>query len=260
MILRNREGFADFDIRPGWHENRVAGLSGLLRVRNEAMWVDLAIASFLPWLDELIIVVQPSEDDTRAIVDRYRSSPKVRIYDYPWKSWPMGPGHDACPADSVSSAAYFYNFAQAQSTRTHAVKLDGDMVMMDWSGAEVIRLFLAGHERIKFHGTDLVGDDLRHIGCNPNCPTNGVYRVTASTWYRQGPLTQNLQGLTDPTADIHEPAFLHFKWARKPLEAATMQWPAGWQEMPHFQRIYARRLPVAEYRGEYPASVRELLA
>jgi hypothetical protein len=69
-----------------------------------------------------------------------------------------------------------------------------------------------------------------------------------------------LQGVPDADdAFDHRPAFLHFKWARKSLESATCQWPSDWQSIPHFQRIYQRRIPVARYEGEYPSSVRALL-
>lgn len=73
-------------------------------------------------------------------------------------------------------------------------------------------------------------------------------------------MTQNLLGLTGvPAYVIPRPAFLHFKWARKPFESATAQWPDNWQDIEHFRQIAARRHPVAEYTGEYPSIVRALL-
>ena len=172
----------------------------------------------------------------------------------------MGPGHSDCPDGDPRASAALYNFTQERSTRTHVVKLDGDMVMMDWAGAEIRRLMSEGRDRIRFYGTDLVGDDLTHIGSHPLCRTNGVYRVTDQTWYRQGAMTQNLQGLAGiPEYEIERPAFLHFKWARKSFTSATVQWPENWQDIPHFQRIAERRHPVAVYEDEYPASVRAML-
>lgn len=258
MILRNREGVAALDIRSDWHANRVPGLSALIRLRDEATWCEKAIESFLPWVDEAVIVVQPSQDETRQIVERYRSE-TVRIFEYPFQTHPSGPGHDSMPPDSVHASAYHYNFTLARSTRTHAVKLDGDMVMMDWAGAAIRARMAAGHDRIKFEGVDIVGDDLTHIGCHPRCPTDGVFRVTPDVEYRQGPLSQKLHCGQPVTHTVGRPAFLHFKWARKGEASQTKRWPADWREKPHFTRIWARREPVMRYRGEYPESIKVML-
>ena len=241
---------------------RIPGLSGLVRLRDEEVWAQLALESFVDWCDELVVVTNCCTDRTPEIVEAFRveHSNKVRVYGYPYKIWPMGPGHDQCPEHDPRASAALYNFTQDKSTRSHVVKLDGDMVMMDWAGAEIRRLMSEGRDRIRFHGTDLVGDDLTHVGSHPMCRTNGVYKVTDQTWYRQGAMTQNLQGLAGiPEHEIERPAFLHFKWSRKSFASATVQWPSDWESIPHFQRIAERRHPVATYEGEYPASVRALL-
>lgn len=241
---------------------RIPGLSGLVRLRDEEAWARLAMESFVHWCDELVVVLNCCSDHTPEIVETFRAEhpDKVRVYQYPHEIWPMGPGHDDCPEGDPRASAAFYNFTQGKSTRSHVVKLDGDMVMMDWAGAEIRRLMAEGHDRIRFHGTDLVGDDLTHVGNHPMARTNGVYRVTAETWYRQGGMTQNLQGIAGvPEYEIERPAFLHFKWSRKSFASATVQWPSDWESIPHFQRIAERRHPVAAYEGEYPASVRAML-
>lgn len=243
-------------------KNLTPGLSGLVRLRNEAVWCGLALASFVDWCDELIVVTNRCDDATPEIVAEFAAAhpDKVRVFDYPHAIWPMGPGHDAIDVDDPRSSAAFYNFTQDRATRSHAVKLDGDMVMMDWAGAEIRRLMAAGHGRIRFHGTDIVGDDLAHIGSHALCRTNGVYGLGPGVRYAQGPVTQNLQGIAGiPEVEIERPAFLHFKWARKPFDVATMQWPQGWERIDHFRRIADRRHPVAPYEGEYPASVRALI-
>jgi hypothetical protein len=240
--------------------SRAPGLSGLVRLRDEEVWCGLALASFVDWCDELVVVTNCCVDLTPAIVEAFRAAhpDKVRVYDYPHPIHPMGAGHDSIAGNDPRASAAFYNFTQARSTRTHVVKLDGDLVMMDWAGAEIRRLMAAGHDRIKFHGTDIVGDDLRHIGCHPNCPTNGVYPARG-TYYAQGAMTQSLRGAGEPTATIGRPAFVHLKWSRKSEASATVQWPSNWREIPHFQRIIERRKPVALYTGEYPSALRALL-
>lgn len=234
----------------------------MLRVHNEEAWIGPCLDSIVDWCEDVVVVFNRCTDRTHEIVARYVGAAcfaKVRVFDYPFKLYPMGPGHDVYPADSVHACAYYYNFAQAKTTRTHVLKWDGDMVAMDWLGDAIRRQLTAGHDRIKFEGRDLVGDDLKHIGCHPRCPTNGVYRVRAGVYYAQGAMTQSLRGVPEPSHVIERPAFLHFKWSRKSFASATVQWPPNWQEVPHFARIAERRHPVAPYEGEYPASVRAML-
>lgn len=247
----------------GYGGASVKTLSALVRLRDEETWVAHALASIVGWCDEVICVLNTCTDRTPEIVEAFAwEHPGIKVYDYPYRIHPMGPGHDECPASDPHSSAALYNFTQSKATCSHATKVDGDMVFMDWAGAEIRRLMDAGHDRITFSGVDIVGNELRHVGCDPVCwksPNNGVYKLTKETRYDQGPLTQTLKGAPPPTADICKPAFLHFKWARKPLASCTKQWPADWEAIPHFQRIIERRHPVAPYEGEYPASIRGLI-
>ena len=40
------------------------GISGMMRLRNDMDFTEESIVSHLPWLDELVIILQPSEDET----------------------------------------------------------------------------------------------------------------------------------------------------------------------------------------------------
>jgi hypothetical protein len=257
MQFRNREGLEDWNIPDDHVARRKLGLSAMVRLKDEETWIGPCLNSILPWFDEIVCVLQPCKDATEQVIRSF-ASPKIVVKSYPFDSFPLGPGHDGCPADSVYSSAYYYNWALAQTTRTHVCKWDGDMVAMDWLGGEVRGLIAGGADRITFHGTDIVGDDLRHVGRHPRCPTDGVYRVSAETYYEQASLTQQLRG-TGTGYTIARPAFLHFKWARKPLASATKQWPQGWEAMPYFQRILKRREPVRIYSGEYPRAILPLI-
>ncbi len=261
MFLENREGHTEFNCEPDRVKDRTPGLAALVRLHNEEAWIACCLDSIVGWFDEIVVCLNLCTDATPDIVERFRKAypEKIKVHDYPFKIHAMGPGHDRCPADSVHGSAYFYNFCQAQSTRSLVCKVDGDLVFFDWAGAEIRRLMAEGKERIKFEGIDLVGDEVAHIGCHPRCPTNGIYRVREGVFYRQGPMTQNLAGVDMPPYMVEKPMFLHFKWARKSFESATAQWPENWREIPHFQRIAERRHPVERYEGPYPASVRALI-
>jgi len=229
-------------------------LSGLLRLRDEATWCAIAIESFLPWLDELVVAVQPSTDGTREIVARWAGDPKVTIMDWPAVCSPAG---EKPPEDDPRSITGFYNAVLARATGTHGVKLDGDLVMMDWAGAEIRRRVEAGYDRVKLYGTDLVGD-LRHVGCHPHCPTDGVFKFGPDVRYVDSEWSCRLAGAGGATTTIAKPAFLHFKWT-KPVESAIKRWPEDWRDHERWRAIYERRLPVAPYTGEYPSSVKALV-
>lgn len=257
MHFRNREGFPDWNIPEDHVARRTVGLSAMVRLKDEETWIAACLASILPWFDEIVCVIQPCTDATEQVIRTF-DDPRIVVAPYPFDSHPMGPGHDACPADSVYASAYYYNWALAKTTRTHVCKWDGDMVAMDWLGGRLRGLIGGGTDRISFHGINIVSDDLRYVGRAARCPTDGVYRVTPETYYEQGPITQQSCGIGEGYA-IKRPAFLHFKWSRKPLASATKQWPKGWETMPHFQAFLKQREPARFYTGEYPSAVKPLV-
>lgn len=50
-------------------ENPAIGVSGLMRVKNEAEFIALSVESCIDALDELIIVFQDCQDNTPQIID-----------------------------------------------------------------------------------------------------------------------------------------------------------------------------------------------
>lgn len=257
MRFKNREGHEAWNIPTDHVARRKVGLSAMLRLKDEETWIGPCIESILPWFDEVVCVLQPCSDNTEAVIRSF-DSPKIVIRDYPFDSYPMGPGHDYCPDDSVYSSAYYYNYALSRTTRTHVCKWDGDMVAMDLVGERIRGYMATGHDRIAFHGTDIVSDDLRWVCRAPKVPTDGVYRVSDETYYKQASLTQRLRGVNVGIA-LRRPAFLHFKWARKPLSSAIKQWPRGWETIPQFKTMIKRREPGRLYSGEYPRVITRLL-
>ena len=63
---------------------RPVGVSGLLRVKNDAEFLALSIDSCIDALDELIIVYQDCEDDSPSIIEQKRLQypDKIRTYLY----------------------------------------------------------------------------------------------------------------------------------------------------------------------------------
>ncbi len=257
MHFRNREGFAAWDIPRDHLDRRRVGLSAIVRLKDEETWIAACLTSILPWFDEIVCVIQPCADATAQVIRTF-DDPRLVVAAYPFAGHPIGPGHDACPADSVHAGAYCLNWALARTTRTHVCAWDGDMVAMDWLGAKVRGLIAGGVGRIGFHGLDIVSGDLRYVGRAGKLPVDGVYRVTSESVYEQGPVGPRLGGVPEARM-ITRPAFLRFRWARKPLSSVTGQWPKGWEGMAHFRALLKQREPARFYTGEYPASVQPLV-
>lgn len=256
MITQNVEGLADWDIRPDWHAGRVPGVAAFVRVRHEAQWIVPALNS-IAWCDEIVIALQGhQEDGTDALVwDWAAGRDNVRVMAYPFLSLPNGPGHDAQVRGSVHERAYFYNWTLAHTTRSHALKWDGDMVALD-EAEGVIRGVLDDVEILRFPGVDIVGDagdpHHLHVGARRLCASEPrLFRVGPRTFYESGPCCEVFSQAGAPASGLSGPLYLHFKWAKDPA-SATKAWPVGWESLAHFQAIGARARPVADYNGPVP--------
>lgn len=255
MITKNIEHLTDWDIIVG--NERVPGLSAMIRLKDEAEYIIRSLESIW-WCNEIIICLQGKQTDgTDILVKRWAENREnVLIYEYPFDSFPNGPGHDQQPKNSVYERAYFYNWCLSKTTRTYVCKWDGDMIAMDWLGA----MINTGYDAITVNGVDIVGSELKHIGRPPFKQDPFIFKVTEETYFETGPLCEIFHSPKEffSKFQIKKPAFLHFKWA-KSLESIAKAWPKDWERIPHFQRIIKRRIPTGEYRGEYPRVIRELL-
>src|SRR6266481_5054552 len=73
-------------------KSRTPGISGFMRLKNEAQFLDVAIDTHVHGLDELIILYNDCTDDTPEICfkwqDRYPD--KIKVFEYEPKVVPYG--------------------------------------------------------------------------------------------------------------------------------------------------------------------------
>lgn len=112
------------------------GVSGLMRVKNEAEFIALSIDSCIDALDELIIVFQKSEDKTEEeIRKKQRQYPdKIKVYFYE----PTINSHNLSdeefeelsklPNDSVHLLSNYYNYTLSKASYKYALKIDADQI------------------------------------------------------------------------------------------------------------------------------------
>lgn len=112
-----------------WRKARAPGISGFMRLKNEATFLDRAIATHLQGLDELIIVLNDCSDNTPEICAswKHRFPEKIRVFEYEPSVVPIGtPDSLTIDPRSPRCIANYYNFALALTNRKIVIKIDGD--------------------------------------------------------------------------------------------------------------------------------------
>lgn len=262
ICAENIEGYADYNIDPEAFNplNRKSGVSAMMRIGDEKELIVPSILSILPFCDEVIVALQDSQDGTQDALKVFDNNPKVKVYEYPFKAYPNGPGHSDCKPGSVHEQSYFYNWTLSKTNHEYACYWDGDMVALDWVG-QWVGQELHNYDMVRFPGINLVM--LNPAMISKTAPSTGkeqrFFRVSNETVF----LTNRCcASLAYPKSyreiKFNNFGFLHFKWA-KSFESATKIWPDNWRDKAHFQRIFERRHPGAEYNGPIPDVVRGIL-
>jgi len=121
---------------------RSVGISGFMRVKNGADFVDAAIRSHMPYLDEIVVVLNGSIDSTPDTLGRLSSEfgQRLRVFNYLPEVFPPGSNeHAAESPKSPKSFVYMSNFALAQTRYSAVVKVDDDHVALGEALDEVCR-------------------------------------------------------------------------------------------------------------------------
>lgn len=118
------------------NRERPCGVSGLMRVKNEARWIAQSIDTCIDALDELIICYQACTDETPEIIERKRQQypNKIKVFFYA----PPVYAHDlskeefdygySLPKDSIHLLSNYYNYTLSKASYRYAVKIDADQI------------------------------------------------------------------------------------------------------------------------------------
>ena len=246
MILRNVEGHEEFNIDPNWHARRKPGISVYFRVKNEGEFIRPSILSLIRFVDEVIIALQPSEDDTLEESKKIKSD-KIKIIEYPFDLLPNGPGYNKYDPKSVHCKTYYYNWALSKTTRQWALKWDGDMVALPSIKKSLNckgdRIFI-GHEIVKWSDDKMW---LSKSHPSSNAAPSGFFKVRLGVRYVNAGQTHRFA--KPPGSRTPGKHFLHFKWCKKHFDDI---WPEGWEEIKKFQTLRERSKPGEMYSGRKP--------
>lgn len=118
------------------NQNRKKGISGILRVKNDAEFLQICIESCIDALDELIIVYNDCSDNSpqllKNIAQKY--SNKIKLYNY----LPHIKSHALTEneylnlknnhIDSIHLLSNYYNYALSKTSYEYVMKIDADQI------------------------------------------------------------------------------------------------------------------------------------
>lgn len=265
IYFENYQGLTSWNIPRAFWTGRKPGLSAMMRIKNEAKFLEYSVASIIDWHDEVCLFIQGEQDDDTEAVAEYceqRWPDKVRRFHYPWESIPNGPGHDKQPRGSVHERAYFYNWCLAQTSHEFANKWDGDMIAHDSLGPKV-RDLMQRNDSIWFKGNDLAGPDLAWESGQAHTATEErIYRVGENTFYFTFTHCEHFSATRIPecafrkTVKLDRYGFIHLKWCKDSMAFSGVGWPDNWETAdPYYREIRDRKKAARKYRGGYPSAI-----
>ncbi|MBC5644986.1 hypothetical protein H8S77_19080 [Parabacteroides sp. BX2] len=117
-------------------KERPVGVSGLLRVKNDAEFLSDCMESCIDALDELIICYQDCTDNAPEIIlEKQQKYPdKIRVYYYAPPVFCHGLTEEAkknvfsLPDSSIHKLCNYYNYTLSKSTYRYVMKIDSDQI------------------------------------------------------------------------------------------------------------------------------------
>lgn len=112
------------------------GVSGIMRVKNDAEFIAGSIESCIDALDELVVVYNDCTDNSAEVIEtmRQKHPDKIRVFEYPYKVLGAGLTKEeyeyakSLPDDSPSLLCNYYNFALSKVRCEYAIKIDADQI------------------------------------------------------------------------------------------------------------------------------------
>lgn len=119
----------DFD---AWRAPKLPGISACIRVRNESQFMRAAVRSVIDLVDEVVLLVQPSDDNTlelaHELADTYQ---KVNVYYYPLvPDWIDTAGFYAKDPDAPGHMVHMSNYALSKCSYSWVLKVEGDVIAL----------------------------------------------------------------------------------------------------------------------------------
>ncbi|WP_154124406.1 glycosyltransferase [Grimontia hollisae] len=183
-------------------------ISAIYRVKNGAEYIELAMLSVAPLVNEIVCVDNGSTDDTMTIVQRLKEELKdivtIRIYQYKERTELAGSGYSKRVKDNPSgSLAKFYNYCFGLGTSDYLIKCDAHYIFTAKGLYHIQRAIKERPDFILYSGLEIYG---KKMGSEPFIfKNNEDYEFVDDLRYERLVLkgTKKVQ--------INTPCFLHVK-------------------------------------------------
>lgn len=165
----------EIDWQDWQNKEKPFGISGCIRVRNEAQFMEQSILSHLPYLDECVIVTQPSDDDTEAIANRLADEhEKIKVFHYPFVvDWIDTEGFYNKDPNEPGHLVHMSNWALSKCSYSWISKTEGDVICLS-SYQRIVDAVREAPNRPFYYGRyilNIAGENKDMISVNN--PTNG---------------------------------------------------------------------------------------
>lgn len=119
-----------FDKKEWNPKGRPFGISAIMRLKNAAEFLELAVESHIQFYDEIVAVYNDCTDTTPLILERLKAKypNKIKVYEYLPEVYPPGSDKykDLSQINPVNTLANYYNYAMSKTTYSVITKLDDD--------------------------------------------------------------------------------------------------------------------------------------
>ena len=252
-ILINKEWESEYNINPNWFtEKKTVWISGIARLKNSADFLETVIESFLPYLDEIILVAEQASDWTNEICEKLAKKypDKVRYFFYPFAIRFRNYDWDDQPtSNSIYSFAYFTNWCFSKSRYKYVMRLDDDIIPIPetWERMRQYIFEKLPNKYLLYYGLNIIQRWNRYgiMEAMPRAWTwwdNWIYPVSQYSYFTQMPWGTEMfhnRLLYKP----FEFAFLHLKNLKKGL------WTADYAESEWWK--YFQNLSINSWFGEF---------
>ncbi len=135
--MKTRDLYDEYNVDiSAFTQERPLGVSGILRCRNCADYIEACIESCIEALDELIIVFHDCTDNTPEILRTKQTqySTKIKVYEYrPYilpieMNQPVFLFAERLPFDSIHLTSGYSNYALSKVTFRYVIKVDMDQI------------------------------------------------------------------------------------------------------------------------------------
>lgn len=136
---------------------RPNGVSGMMRVKNDAEFIPACIESCIEALDELIIVYNDCTDNSPIIIEemRHKYPDKIKVFHYlpKIKAWNLSDTEVDCimrkEFPPEQTLAGYYNYALSKTTYRFVMKIDADQIYFSDKLKEICDLYRSEPENCR---------------------------------------------------------------------------------------------------------------